>query len=214
VLQQTQDQFKGPLDAFTKTVRAYGFLSLYQGLSSPLAGAMVENAAIFSAFSFRVCARFVGAHPRARKGSYGYFKERLGVEETAWAPRWKYAVAGMGAGIFSATVLTPVELVKCIMQVQQSAAQRGAVSEKDLFRGPVDVVVRTVKREGLAGLYRGHTATLMREIPGNFAWFGVYESVLREFQERLGFASRSDVPLGFKALAGSVGGCAVRTLPL
>jgi len=49
VLQQTQDQFKGPLDAFRKTVRAYGFLSLYQGLSSPLAGAMVENAAIFSA---------------------------------------------------------------------------------------------------------------------------------------------------------------------
>ena len=132
------------------------------------------------------------------------------MEETAWAPRWKYAVAGMGAGVFSATVLTPVELVKCIMQVQQSAAQRGAVSEKDLFRGPVDVVVRTVKKEGLAGLYRGHTATLMREIPGNFAWFGVYEGVLREFQERLGFASRSDVPLGFKALAGSVGGCAVR----
>jgi len=77
----------------------------------------------------------------------------------------------------------------------------------------VDVVWQILKKEGLRGLYRGHTACLMREIPGNFAWFGVYEGVLREFQERGGYANRSEVPLGIKALAGSVGGCAYWAVP-
>ena len=75
-----------------------------------------------------------------------------------------------------------------------------------MYRGPVDVVVQTLKHEGLRGLYRGHTACLARELPGNFAWFGMYEACLRAVQENLGYANRAEVPLGFKAMCGSVGG--------
>ena len=89
----------------------------------------------------------------------------------------------------------------------------GKQGSVELYKGPIDVVVRTIKAEGLQGLYRGHTACLMREIPGNFAWFGVYEGVLREFQERFGYANRSEIPLGLKALAGSIGGCAYWAVP-
>ena len=90
VLQQTDStgEFKGPVDAAVKTVRRHGVLSLYQGMSSPILGAMAENAVVFSA--------------------YGSFKRQLGVQDDAWAPRYKYALAGMGAGFFSASVLTPV----------------------------------------------------------------------------------------------------------
>jgi hypothetical protein len=28
-------------------------------------------------------------------------------------------------------------------------------------------------------MYRGHVATIMREVPGTAAWFGVYEAVIR-----------------------------------
>ena len=46
--------------------------------------------------------------------------------------------------------------------------------------GPIDVIVQTLKSEGLAkGLYRGNTATLLREIPGNFCWYGTYEGVCK-----------------------------------
>jgi len=92
VLQQTDTAkaYSGPLDAALKTIRKYGILSLYQGMTSPILGAMAENAVVFSAYSS--------------------FKRSLGVEDYAWAPRWKYAVAGMGGGFFSAAVLTPVEV--------------------------------------------------------------------------------------------------------
>ena len=44
----------------------------------------------------------------------------------------------------------------------------------------VDVIVQTVKTEGIArGLYRGHASTLLREIPGNFVWYGTYEGVCK-----------------------------------
>lgn len=193
VIQQTATvgTYSGPLDVFKKTVKAHGFFSLYQGLSSPLLGAMAENAVVFTA--------------------YKRFQRMLGVEENQWASRISYAWAGMGAGFFSAAVLTPVELVKCNIQVQQ-AAQRGGTSTTN-FKGPIDVVIRTVKKEGIRGLYRGHVACLARELPGNFAWFGVYEATLREFQERFGYKDRASVPLGLKSLAGSIGGVCYWAVP-
>jgi hypothetical protein len=190
VLQQTDSQklFKGPIDAALKTIRSHGILSLYQGMSSPLLGAMAENAVVFSA--------------------YGANKKLLGVTDENWSPRWKYAMAGMGAGFFSASVLTPVELVKCKIQVQQAITRGGGneLSGSYIYKGPVDVVVQTIKKEGFAGLYRGHTACLMRELPGNFAWFGMYEATLRFVQEKGNYKSRAEVPLALKAISGSVGG--------
>lgn len=211
-LQQSQgDRFKGPLDAARKTISSHGFMSLYQGLSSPLVGAMAENAVIFAA--------------------YGKFKRMLGVEDDKWSEWWRYAMAGMGAGFFSAAILTPVELVKCNIQVQQ-AQDRAVVVSKPIsssavgaavappsapggvrYKGPIDVVVKTVRKEGLRGLYRGHTACLMRELPGNFAWFGVYESVLRAIADNLGYRSRKEIPLPLMALAGSIGGVAYWAVP-
>jgi hypothetical protein len=111
-------------------------LSLYQGLSSPLVGAMAENAVVFTA--------------------YKRFQRLLGVEEDRWSSRMNYAIAGCGAGFFSAAVLTPVELVKCNIQVQQ-AAQRGG-GQTTSFKGPIDVVMQIMRKEGVQGLYRGHLA--------------------------------------------------------
>jgi len=193
VIQQTAPigVYTGPLDVARKTIRAHGFLALYQGLSSPLLGAMAENAIVFT--------------------TYKRFQRVMGVEENVWSSRMSYALAGLGAGFFSAAVLTPVELVKCNLQVQQ-AAERGGTTTTN-FKGPIDVVARTIKKEGIRGLYRGHMACLARELPGNFAWFGVYEAILREFQERFGYKDRSSVPLGLKSLAGSIGGVCYWAVP-
>lgn len=39
---------------------------------------------------------------------------------------------------------------------------------------------QTIREDGVSrGLFRGVTATLMREVPGNAAWFGVYENICR-----------------------------------
>ncbi|CAJ0746302.1 6019_t:CDS:2, partial [Entrophospora sp. SA101] len=43
--------FNGPLDCFKKTISKDGFLGLYWGLSSPMVGAILENAILFLAYN-------------------------------------------------------------------------------------------------------------------------------------------------------------------
>ena len=72
---------------------------------------------------------------------------------------WKYVLAGGGSGCCSTCVLTPVELVKCRLQAQIGARAPPA-GAPPLFAGPTDVIARTVRAEGLAGLFRGNLSTL------------------------------------------------------
>ena len=44
-----------------------------------------------------------------------------------------------------------------------------------LFRGPFGLTKEILKQEGIRGLFKGLTATFMREIPGYVFFFGGYE---------------------------------------
>lgn len=137
VLEQTGgNRFSGPIDCFFKTVTESGALSLYRGLTAPLLGSMAECASLFT--------------------SYGYAKKVLGVNEEAATPSnpvpfWKLVVSGAGSGFASSCVLTPVELVKCRLQ-----AQLNCPSGSTDYKGPIDCIVRTVREEGVTGLWRGN----------------------------------------------------------
>jgi len=195
VLEQTGgSSFSGPVDCLSKTVREHGWLSLYRGLTAPLLGSMAENASLFV--------------------SYGYMKKALEVDEDAATlanptPMWKLLIAGGGSGFASTCVLTPVELIKCRLQAQINAPVLG----QEPYRGPVDCVVRTVREEGVTGLFRGNLSTLMREVPGNVAWFGTYEAVLRSIQIWRGDHRKKDVPLYWSAFSGSWAGVAYWAVP-
>ena len=145
--------YRGAWHCFSHTLKEKGFLGLYKGLSAPLLGSMGENAVLFFA--------------------YGNFKKHVFGEtpDGPDLPLLQLALSGAGAGAVVPFVLTPVELIKCRMQVQNSMADGFKQ-----YKGPVDCIVQTLKTEGLAnGLYKGHASTLLREIPGNFFWYGVYE---------------------------------------
>ena len=137
-------------------MRNKGFFGLYKGMASPLIGSMAENAVLFA--------------------SYGYFKKQLtaarGKEPGEELSIFDLSLAGAGAGFAVSFVLNPVELIKCRLQVQQSLS-----SEFRAYKGPIDCIVKTAQQEGVTGLWKGQNAMLMREVPGNFAWFGVYELV-------------------------------------
>lgn len=166
VLLQTQDvadykgkKYTGAFHCLKHTIQTKGWLGLYKGLSSPLLGSMGENAVLFL--------------------SYGIFKGLLGEKEAKARGEdlslFQLAIAGAAAGAVVPCVLTPVELVKCRLQVQNSIS-----SQFRQYKGPIDCIIKTVKQEGIMrGLYKGNTATLLREIPGNFAWYGVYECVCK-----------------------------------
>jgi len=123
-----------------------GMRGFYKGLASPVFGAMAENAVLFSV--------------------YGQSKKFLQGKKSE-ASMLNCVAAGSFTGIFVAFVLTPVELIKCRLQVQ--------VTNEAKYKGPIDCIRKIVREEGAVGLYRGLTATLSREIIGNAAWFGVYE---------------------------------------
>ena len=209
VLQQTQTtgprgttvapRYSGAFDCLRVTVRAKGFFGLYKGLSAPLVGSMAENAVLFAAYGF-----FQKQLLRARQGE----TQGGGQGEEASLSILDLALAGAAAGGVVSFVLNPVELIKCRLQVQQSVGVG-----RDSFRaykGPLDCLVRTVQAEGVAGgLFRGNCATLMREVPGNFAWFGVYELVCASQVPAGG--TRAELSPAVSAVAGAASGVAYWT---
>ena len=188
VLQQTRPDVTGPIDCVRKVHAERGLASLYQGLAAPLVGCMVELSLIFA--------------------SFGYIKKALGAQDesrSTQVPVWKVWLSGAFAGIMSAFVLTPVELIKCRLQVQQSGIQQ--------YRGPIDCVIKSAKEEGVTGLWKGNVSCLARELPGNAAWFGVYHSIMMAVQRRFAIEERGAVPTKWSAVAGAASGVAYWSIP-
>jgi ornithine carrier protein len=89
---------------------------------------------------------------------------------------------------------TPVELIKCKMQVQMIAANSfpsppGAPMVASTIKvtdlpGPIAILRTVVRAEGIRGLWLGHTGTFIRESGGGAAWFGIKEVVSRMLLSR------------------------------
>lgn len=185
--QQSVHRYSGAWDCLIYTVRTKGVTSLYKGISSPLLGSVAENAVLFWAYNH--CRIFLGETPHGPDLSL-----------------LQLSTAGAGAGAVVSFVLTPVELVKCRLQVQNSAS--GAKFR--VFRGPLDVIIQTLKYEGITrGMYRGHLSTMCREIPGNFCFFGVYEMTCKAMIPPGG--SKKDLGASAHILGGILSGVAYWT---
>eukprot|EP00662_Eupelagonemidae_sp_cell21_P003987 gene3987-8329_t len=76
---------------------------------------------------------------------------------------WAVLLCGAFSGATVAHVLTPTELLKCRLQID-----RGDKNPK--YKGPMDCLTQTVRQEGPKALFG---------IPGNIAWFGAYEGIIR-----------------------------------
>jgi mitochondrial ornithine carrier protein len=117
---------------------------------------MAENAVLFLAYN--------QIQQSIRSASGLKEKDSLSLQQLC--------VAGGLSGAIVSFVITPVELLKCRLQTQ------GYVNNAK-HKGPWSVFFHTLKTTGVAGLYQGHTGTLLREISGGVAWFGVYEYTVK-----------------------------------
>ncbi|KAH7627399.1 mitochondrial carrier domain-containing protein [Sordaria sp. MPI-SDFR-AT-0083] len=157
-------RYTGPLDCFRQSIRADGFLGLYRGITAPLVGAALENSSLF-------------------------FFERIGrglIYSSGFAPRdselslsalW---FTGGFAGAFTSFILTPVELVKCKIQVPD---EPGGTGRRAPLK-PIPVIKEIFRHEGLRGFWHGQLGTLIREAGGCAAWFGSKETTSKWFRER------------------------------
>ncbi|KAI9324840.1 mitochondrial carrier domain-containing protein [Zopfochytrium polystomum] len=184
--------FSGPLDCFLRSVRSEGFLGLYKGLSAPLVGSMIENSGLFLAYNqVQALVRALSSperitfddHARSNGHNHNQHKEQAPLSVA------QLALCGVLSGAIVSTVLTPVELVKCKLQVQgvvgASSTTTSSSSSAPRYRGAWHIVTHTLRTQGLGGFYRGHLGTLLREAGGGGAWFGVYELVCKAFVDRL-----------------------------
>eukprot|EP00658_Telonema_sp_P-2_P025956 TRINITY_DN20472_c0_g1_i3.p2 TRINITY_DN20472_c0_g1~~TRINITY_DN20472_c0_g1_i3.p2 ORF type:complete len:187 (-),score=28.73 TRINITY_DN20472_c0_g1_i3:248-808(-) len=73
----------------------------------------------------------------------------------------------------------------------------------------MDCIAKTLAAEGPPGIFRGLGSTLVREIPGNVAWFGVYELVGSLFRNK----DTGELPSSGCIFAGASAGVAYWTLP-
>lgn len=188
-------RYTGPLDCFRQSLAAEGVRGLYRGVSAPLAGAAAETACLF--------------------WSYGVAKE--GLREYVWrgegedVPLQGLVLAGAASGAVTSLVLTPIELVKCRMQVpMQSSSVDLSLKTPASGLSPLTVIRTVFAQEGLAGFWRGQLGTFLRETGGTAAWFGSYEASTSYLKRRIRSSTRSEdpvqLPLGQQLAAGALAG--------
>jgi ornithine carrier protein len=114
------------------------------------------------------------------------------------------ALIGCGAvsGAFTSILLTPIELVKCKMQVPAIDSRSGIAQ---LPRA--STIIRSVYHHGgMFGFWHGQLGTLIRETGGSAAWFGSYEGMKSFFQRLRGVKTGESLAVQDQMLAGAVAG--------
>ncbi|XP_069683587.1 putative tricarboxylate transport protein, mitochondrial [Periplaneta americana] len=142
-------QYNGIWDCGKKTVQRHGVLGLYRGLSVLLYGSIPKSAVRFGAFeSFKKVTV-------DEKGNLGPIDRML---------------CGLGAGVCEAIfAVTPMETVKVkFINDRRSANPR--------FKGFVHGCSLIVKDEGFGGLYKGVTATILKQGSNQAIRFFVMET--------------------------------------
>ncbi|EMD33889.1 hypothetical protein CERSUDRAFT_117415 [Gelatoporia subvermispora B] len=102
-----------------------------------------------------------------------------------------YALAGALGGCFSNAVVYPLDVAKT--RIQAATADASSRGGKDA--GMLRVILRILKKEGIAGLYRGFTATMLNTFSMQYAYFFFYSFVRTSYIRRL----KSRLPPGTKA---------------
>jgi len=180
-------KYKGTVDCFQTTLREEGVGGLYKGIQSPLVGMALMNSVLFL--------------------SYGQSKALLQKDANDPLTIPQIFLAGTLVGFTVSFVESPVDFFKSQLQVQY-----GTGTPK--YSGFLDCARKIITNHGLRGMYQGLSATLLRDIPANAAYFGSYELVRRALVKP--GQTVSDLPAWKVLFAGGIGGMMywITTFPL
>src|SRR5271163_582944 len=136
-----------------------GFRSSYRGLTMGLVGMFPYSAIDLGTFEFlkkalaRRKARILGCH-----------------EEDAVPGSFATGCIGALSGSIGASVVYPIKLLRTRLQAQ------GTVLHPPTYKGIWDVTQRTLKNEGVRGLFKGITPNLLKVVPAVSMTYVVYEN--------------------------------------
>uniref|UniRef100_A0A3P9H0C2 Mitochondrial glutamate carrier 2 n=1 Tax=Oryzias latipes TaxID=8090 RepID=A0A3P9H0C2_ORYLA len=154
--QQGIQVYKGMFDCLAKTVRSEGYFGCYRG-------------------------KFCVPKPRPNPGN----------KRHQHLPLWGEVLAGCGAGTCQVVVTTPMEMLKIQLQDAGRLAQAAAPGPAPSLVAPppqaqpappqrpsaTSITAQLLKTRGLAGLYRGAGATLMRDVPFSMIYFPLFANL-------------------------------------
>lgn len=125
-----------------------GVQGFYKGMSFPLSSVPVINAVVFA--FHELSKRFLGFHDENEMNIY------------------EGIISGSIAGFANCLIVTPVEMVKCRLQVQHENVKEA------YYKGVIDCIRKSYRQGGIKALYVGNVATIFREVPAYSAQFGGY----------------------------------------
>jgi solute carrier family 25 carnitine/acylcarnitine transporter 20/29 len=152
-------QFSSITQCFKSSLKNEGILGLYKGLVPPLVGVSLINASLFGTKSL--------THSMLDDMDEKCAPEPSSNATQQTQPNLKnLMISGAAAGFASGFLSSPIELLK----IRQQLDQRGSSSVKLL-----PLMRDIVRNSGWLSLFRGLSATLIREIPSFPAYFVTYE---------------------------------------
>lgn len=171
VRMQTSSIATSPFQIAKDLLKNEGALAFYNGTLSPLIG-----------ISICVAVQF-GSNESAK--NY-LMKQNLNKYNSSTLYIKDYVLAGIFAGFMNSLVISPVELFRIKMQVQNSTTANA-------YTGTVDCAKKIFQQYGIKGVYQGYSATLFREAPAYAVYFGVYESLMAKSEKK--YNKRNNIPL-------------------
>mmetsp|Transcript_33041 Transcript_33041/g.69542 ORF Transcript_33041/g.69542 Transcript_33041/m.69542 type:complete len:347 (+) Transcript_33041:105-1145(+) len=142
------------------------FGSVWNGIGAPLAMAAVINASIFLTY---------GGSTRLWDELY-VDPER--TTTTANNSFTKNAVCGGITGLVSSFIVCPTEHIKTKLQTNHVS------NGTSLYRDSFHAAEHTFTNHGIAGLYRGFSATIARQSLGFVVYFGTYDRLKKSIRKR------------------------------
>ncbi|KAF2857794.1 mitochondrial carrier [Piedraia hortae CBS 480.64] len=177
---QTSTLPTNAFDCARKILKNEGATAFYKGTLTPLIG--------------------IGACVSVQFGAYNYarrtFEKHNGVQPMQY---WQYYASGAFAGIANTVFSSPIEHVRIRLQTQPHGPGR-------LYNGPLDCIRKLSQSPNIArGLYKGTSATLLREAAAYGAWFLSFEYMMQSDARRNDLA-RAQMPTWKVALYGGLAG--------
>lgn len=152
-------------DCLIKTIRSEGYFGMYRGAAVNLTLVTPEKAIKLAANDF-----------------FRFHLSKDGQKLTLL----REMLAGCGAGTCQVIVTTPMEMLKIQLQdAGRIEAQRKLMPQAVTPGGPVELKSPTamqltrelLKEKGIAGLYKGLGATLLRDVPFSIIYFPLFANL-------------------------------------
>jgi solute carrier family 25 (mitochondrial carnitine/acylcarnitine transporter), member 20/29 len=123
-----------------------GISGFYKGSLSPMFGVGIVNAMLFGVYGNSL--RFLHQNSKIKT-------ELPTLSQTF--------VAGMISGFSQSFIVTPTDLIKSKLQISNQ------------YKGNVDCLRKILRSEGISGLFKGLSSTVIRETPSYGFYFSIYE---------------------------------------